>query len=310
MKGLILIPDLYKNKPIVLGRYMYLFNLIKEKMGFDIIFTNDYDIHKIQADVVMVFKSPQKSTPDSMRSLVELPKDIKLITYYSDIHGDGQAYKKRVRLMMRRADKILCPYDYSFRNHWQEFLNKYEFFPQFFAPFSYYDSLKYNESPKMACLLSGDITKSYPLRQFILRNIEEYKKFIDYIPHPYSNEKPIFIGVDYVSKLNEYFCCVATASKYNYSVAKYFEIPAAGSLLLAESTPDLKRLGLIEGEHYVAITKGSFFEKVTHILKYPYRYEFIRQSGRKFVLENFSEFNRYNHFVKILKKLFMVDESC
>lgn len=58
----------------------------------------------------------------------------------------------------------------------------------------------------------------------------------------YQNKK--YTGADYYSWLSQYNAAVAAASPSNeYVLAKYFEIPAMGALLFAQSCTDLDKLG-------------------------------------------------------------------
>lgn len=303
MKGLLLIPKRFENNQLV-SRYFCLFNLIKDKLGFDVIFADDYDVNKIEYDIVTIFKSPQVATPNVMKSLTELPRNVKLIAYYTDIVGSDRLYLRNLEKMLIRADKILCSYDYAFKKRWNTYVNKYEFFPQFFAPFEYYKNLGVNAAPIMKCLLSGYINGSYPLRQYI--DTIKHKDVIK-LEHPgyesskFSTEHKF--SLNYADELHRHFCCVATSSVFNIVVSKYSEIPASGSLLLATYTPDLDKLGFIDGEHYVAVTKENFFEVLDDVLKNRDKYEQILHAGRKYVLENFSELNRFEQFKRIVEEL-------
>lgn len=308
MKGLILIPETFKDKAIPLSRYLHLFSLIMNKLNFDYLFTDDIDPNKIDADVVVTFKSPQKQYVDLMRSMRHLPKSKKLIGYHTDIHG-RETYKDFVKPMsklLERADKILCPYNYAFKKTWPEYSGKCEFFPHFYVPYEKCRGLKINTKPIMKCLLSGIIDKEYyPLREYIYKNKNAK---VDVLWHPLYqastgfilNSKEYKIDAGYIWELHKYFCCVATSSKVDYAVAKYFEIPFSGSLLLANYTPDLDRLGFVNGKHYVAITKENFFRVLDDVLGNPERYEQIRREGRDFVLNNFSILDRFAQFKNIL----------
>jgi len=302
MKGLILIPKIFYNTP-TLDRYWHLFFLIQKELGFDIVFADDYDIDKIDVDLVVIFKSPQKKISYVMQNLVNLPKDIKLIAYYTDITG-GELYTKNMEKLLVRADKILCSYDYAFKKRWDRYAYKYEFFPHFFATFEYYNSMKFNTLPMLKCLLSGAINKAYPLRMYVDSNINDN---LIKLNHPgyekLATSDKFKLDFDYGNELNKYFCCLATSSIYDYVVAKYFEIPASGSLLLANYTPDLDILGFVDGKNYLAVTKENFFEKLSDVLKNPDKYDQIRHDGRKFVLENFSELNRFDQFKRIVTEL-------
>jgi hypothetical protein len=142
----------------------------------------------------------------------------------------------------------------------------------------------------MRCLLSGSSNpKVYPLRSFIKKN---GGKLVDYKP-------PKYVGDSYAKLLNSYFCCATSSSIFNYAGSKYYEIPAAGSLLLANEISDLKRAGFIPNKHYVPINKTNVIKTISHCLKNPATYEHIRIEGMKFVHENHTLTNRMT-MLKIL----------
>lgn len=316
MNGLILIPNTFAKNYNSIGRYLNFFELLKNRMGFEIKICKDCNINSPEidkADVVIVFKSPEKSCPTIMESISELPKSKKLIVFFTDMHGGkmdrgnpkyNASFKNKMIKMLDRADKILCTYDYFFKKHWSQYEDKYEFFPQFITPLRYFNNLEINDKPIMKCLLSGALYPFYyPLRVWIHQQKSQH---IEMLVHPgYAARKgtEIKVGEEYVKELHKYFCGVTTSSILDYVVAKYFEIPAVGSLLLAEHTPDLDKIGFIENKHYVKINKDNFFTLLDNVLKNPDKYENIRKEGRKFVFENHTDEHRFEQLKKTIENL-------
>jgi len=314
MNGLILIPNTFAHSYAVIGMYLHFFGLFKDRMDFKIQVCKDCSIDSLEiqrADVIIVFKSPEKRNISVMSNMSNLPKSKKLIAIFADMHGGSNdignpksniPFRNKMIKMLDRADKILCPYDYFFKKHWPQYENKYEFFPQFITPLRYFNSLKINDKPIMKCILSGRLyLPFYPLRVWIDQQKSQY---VETLPYPGSvNKNNIKVGEDYVKELHKYFCGVTTPSILNYVVGKYFEIPAVGSLLLASYSPDLDRIGFVENKHYVKIDKDNFFTTLNNVLKNPEKYENIRKEGRKFVLENHTDENRFNQLKQIIKEL-------
>jgi len=310
-KGLILIPKFWRNKVIPLQRYKVLFEKIVNELNFDIDYRTDIDPNKIEADVVLVFRGPTKFRPYWMRGLQRLPKNIKLISYVTDIHdyndGNLEFFGELIRLF-ERSDVILCPYDHTFKNSFPQFTGKYEFFPSFFAPYKHCAEMKFNNSPIMKCLLSGSTSWVHELRDYIRKNMDER---IDLLLHPlykrrYGQMNDNFkADTDYLDHLNKYFCCVTCPLIYEYSVGKYFEIPSTGSLLVAKPTPDLKKkeIGLIGGEHYVPVNIDNFFDKLDEVLNNKKKYDEMRYNTKEMVLRRHSELNRFDQFCDILEEL-------
>jgi spore maturation protein CgeB len=54
---------------------------------------------------------------------------------------------------------------------------------------------------------------------------------------------------------------------YRFTVMKYFEIPACGTLLFAEPTDAMAALGFRDGENWVAVTAADFRERFHYYLR-------------------------------------------
>jgi len=69
-------------------------------------------------------------------------------------------------------------------------------------------------------------------------------------------------------KINNYRAAFTDSSVFKYVVAKYFEIPATGALLLADDSVSvaLEQLGFVEHEHYVPVSEETLEEKIRFVL--------------------------------------------
>lgn len=129
-------------------------------------------------------------------------------------------------------------------------------------------NVKFNTAPKNKILLSGAIGSLYPVRKLIKKYFEHNKGKIDYKKHPHYNN----IDKQYPSLLNKYVGCVTDCLVLNYTISKYFEIPATGSLLLAkipESGPysdDISKLGFIDGVNFMSIDETNYIERIDYVL--------------------------------------------
>ncbi|OPX39478.1 MAG: hypothetical protein B1H11_02960 [Desulfobacteraceae bacterium 4484_190.1] len=320
MSGLIIIPKIYTKSYISIGRYLSLFNLIRDEYGFRIIFEDDYDPANITEDIVIVLKSPNKHYPYLMKSIRELPKGKKLITYVTDLHEQPELQKSfkytefhiSMKKMFERSDKILCPYDYAFNTLWPEFVEKYEFFPHFLPDYEYFKNVQTNRTPIIKCLVSGAISvfpDYYPLRKYIAsRNNDN----ITILKHPgyFRQDEEMLksggkIGIEYYNEINKYYCALATSSTLHYVVAKYLEIPATGSLLMANYTYDLDKMGIKKNEHYVEISKDNFFDVLDEVLSNTAKYDKIRENAKTYIFKHFNIRNRFDQFKKILEEMSM-----
>lgn len=105
--------------------------------------------------------------------------------------------------------------------------------------------------------------EKYPFRRMVRTWMEEQKqlKFI---------RKSRFGGHDalrFNEALNKTRSAFSCASAMHYTLMKYFEIPASGTLLFGETTPELEALGFVDAEHYVAVTPENYQERMLYYLK-------------------------------------------
>ncbi len=131
----------------------------------------------------------------------------------------------------------------------------------------------YNERPENAILLSGAIDDSYPLRQKMKRLREQQSYPISLHRHPgyhcqHDYNASRSVGRSYAEEINRHRAAFTDCLKFRYVVAKYFEIPATGALLLADGavSAPLKELGFISGQHYISVTGDDMEEKVRYVL--------------------------------------------
>jgi len=300
-KGMIIIPEFYLTRHT--DNYKVLLRGISKEYRWPLVYTDYPDIPS-NVEVVIVFAVPQRNRPGVMENLWKLRKKVKLIGYVQDIYlwsayfQDSKEYKEQLFRMFDRYDLILSPLDEKFREWYPEYVDKFFYFPQFFAPHKRYGVLGFNKRPKMRCLLSGNMDPNvYPLRGFLARHRD--KAMLDCRYSRYRVEDR------YAQMLHSYFCCVATSSIFNLVVKKYFEIPATGSLLLANRVPDLDKLSFVPYKHYIPIAMDGAESAVLQIrraLNKPEHYEHIRRKGAKFVRTIHSVRNRFDQLKQIIEE--------
>lgn len=99
--------------------------------------------------------------------------------------------------------------------------------------------------------------------------------------------------------LNQCRSAFTCASSFGYTLMKYFEIPATGTLLFAEKTDLYGSLGFIDGKHYVAIRPDNFADEINLYLSKEYS-EIANQiafDGMHFVLKNHTWEKRITDFI-------------
>lgn len=300
MRGLIIIPKFYEKlwQPAfksTMGVMAPLWYEIQKRFGFEIRFADKVDVTS-DVDVVLTWAVPYHNRPGLIPGLLDLNINTKLIMWSGDLqcYGNKECLENKLRVF-ERCDLIISQTNEYFTKTYPQYVFKNKIMLHFFSPHYRYVQLPFNNTPIMKCLLSGSRNSGvYTFREFI---INSRCKEVDYRP-------PHFVGDNYAKLLHSYFCGVATSSIFNYVLAKYFEIPATGSLLLADETEDLKISGLVPYKHYVPITKDDVFIKISECLRNPDDYNGIRKEGMNFVRKNHSVINRVDQFEKILSKLF------
>ena len=70
--------------------------------------------------------------------------------------------------------------------------------------------------------------------------------------------------------LNHCKSAFTCSSTFDYTLMKYFEIPASGALLFAEKTILYEQLGFEDGVHYIAINSSDYKDKISTYLSKNY----------------------------------------
>jgi Glycosyl transferases group 1 len=151
-----------------------------------------------------------------------------------------------------------------------------------------------NEKPERAVFLSGAMTGHYPLRRQMKALSEESRLPIILFDHPgyhceFDHESDERVGRGYAKNIARHLAAFTDGLIYNYLVAKFFEIPAAGALLLGEERMQgaLARLGFRDGIHYLAVGPENLKPRIEEALDPSNRkvIDEIRRQGQKLVLE-------------------------
>jgi len=294
-------------------RFKIFFDMVADEFGFNIASMDTYkSIKRITEGMDLVFGFAwEQRYRKAMEAAITLDKNIKFILYMHDVHWAYELRREGTTKLLQRADLILVPYYGYFKRMWPQFVEKTIFFPHFFASHDRYCKLEYNKTPKMKCLLTGNIKSDrYPIRWAVkeaVLNDKEMKNLVDILRHPRHIKTQHWTREEggerekYAKTMNEYFCVVTDSSTWDLLLTKYFEIPATGALLLADKPDDGREAGLIPWKHYVPITKEQVVSQIKDCLKNPEKYEEIRREGMEFVRANHSVNNRFNQIKKILR---------
>ncbi|MCF2857426.1 glycosyltransferase [Pseudoalteromonas sp. SMS1] len=132
-------------------------------------------------------------------------------------------------------------------------------------------------------------TEVYDLRQWSFETGELVS--FDYAGS--GNQK--FTGNAYYNWLSTFDACVVGMSSialYNYTVAKFFEVPSQGILLFAFPTVDIEAFGFEDGVNCVFVNKDDFHEKLRAFKEQPELYIDIRKKGLKLIRDHHTVRNR------------------
>jgi hypothetical protein len=192
--------------------------------------------------------------------------------FCDDLHGGDEHSEDEMVQAFSMFDTILSTYGYVFDRFYPGLskTKRVVWIPHSASP----DFLiAFNEEAVNAIFLSGVIDDHYPLRKRMKALCDKASYPIQFHQHPgyrcdFDHETNTGIGRGYAKRINTYRTAFTDSSKYRYSVAKYFEIPATGALLLADGAvgEPLKTIGLVEGVHYIGVSDADLEEKIEYTL--------------------------------------------
>lgn len=205
----------------------------------------------------------------------------------------GEASERDARLhAFFGSDNILASYAYVFDEFYPELRNRktatwipHAASPDFVQPF--------NDRPQNAILLSGFIGSLYPLRMRMKELQQQGRYAIVRHEHPgygrsYDYENDARVGRGYARTIHRFRAGFTDALTYRYVVAKHFEIPATGALLVADGvvSEPLRQLGFVENVHYVPVSAENLEERIQYVLAEDNRaaIDEIRRRGQQLVL--------------------------
>lgn len=149
-----------------------------------------------------------------------------------------------------------------------------------------------HDQPRPIVLVSGAMYQCYPLR-LAMRDLAMRRADLAVVhEHPgyscsFDYERDARVGRSFAETMRGCLAAFTDALVYHYIVAKHFEIPATGALLLADRAvaPQLAELGFADGEHYVSVTRAELEPVVERILDPRNREEIdaIRRRGHALI---------------------------
>jgi hypothetical protein len=217
--------------------------------------------------------------------------DCRKFVFADDLHWFDEPTRQKKCLGFALSDAVLATYGYQWDHHYPEFggTKRVVWTPHAASPDF---MLPYNAGAQNFIMLSGAMTYHYPLRQQMKHLHDRASYAIVYQPHPgyytgYDYQTDENVGSGFARTLNSYRTAFTDSLVYRYVVAKYFEIPATGALLLAEDavSEQLSQLGFIKYQHYIPVSKENLEEQIQFVLDERNHEELdqIRRAGQDLV---------------------------
>ncbi|AYV85718.1 MAG: hypothetical protein Satyrvirus33_8 [Satyrvirus sp.] len=217
--------------------------------------------------------------------------------YVDDLHQENSKVKAYRNMVFEKFEYVFSTYAYTISKFFPTIPpNKVVWFPHFIKNKFY---VEFNDNPVRRISLTGIVEKNvYPFRYHIFKLSTKYS--INVLQHP-SYKKPIhtYYGHDYIKYLSKYVASITCCSteKTPYVIAKFFEIPASGSLLMAYDEfvkEPLKQLGFVDGENYLSVNYDNIIDKISFVMDPNNTEEVnrIRRNGYDFVWKNHTLLDR------------------
>jgi hypothetical protein len=198
--------------------------------------------------------------------------NFRVAIFCEDLHWFHPEMRATKMLAMAVADVILASYAPVFERFFPEVaaVKRIVWVPHAASPEF---MLPLNNIAENVIFLSGMINHHYPLRQRLKALAEETEFHVVEHPHPgyectHNHETSGVVGAGYARRINASRAAFTDASNFNYLLAKFFEIPATGSLLLADAAveKELSQLGFCQRVHYVPVSEATLERELRYVL--------------------------------------------
>jgi hypothetical protein len=222
--------------------------------------------------------------------------DIPIILGLEDLHGYVPGFLDEV---FGRID-VKAIFTKYYTPYLSRYGKKYEV-PLFHWPHCAGDIHKdYGLKKEWGALHIGTMGGDYKLRSQIYETLYDKPYFRRIERQPNALGPSAWpIGEDYARELNKAKIVFNCSSRYQYVVAKFFEIPACRSLMICDYPPDLDRLGFIPDLHYVPVYPAVGIEKtVDYWLRNDKKRQEVTDAGYEYIHKEHMAENRAEEFIQ------------
>ncbi len=228
---------------------------------------------------------------------VKIPKG----ALYWDIHREQKELREFVR--KNNLDLVFSFYRDTFTDWFPDLISKFRWLPNYVNIEIFKD---YGLKKDIDFLLMGALSeKIYPLRAEIANEMAGMKGFVHH-EHPgyrdFSPEEGKLVGESFAREISRAKIFFTDHSRFRYPIAKYFEVPACNTLLLASGSQELRDLGFIDGVTFVEIKQYNYLEKAKYYLEHEDKRKKIANRGYEMVRRSHSTVVRARQFVNCLRR--------
>ncbi|MCR8632482.1 GT-D fold domain-containing glycosyltransferase [Paenibacillus radicis (ex Xue et al. 2023)] len=257
-----------------------------------------YD-HEFTPDFIF-FDDVMLNKPLHGLKYVNIPKGV----LYWDLQKDQKKFRRFV--YENDIDLIFSFHRDAFIDNFPELLNKFRWLPHHVNIQQFKD---YDLNRKIDFLLMGAVNEDYyPLRHTISTEMKGYPGFVHH-PHPgyrdydrdEDDEAESLVGEYFAREINKAKMFFTDDSIYRLPNAKYFEVPACRTLLLANGSKELRDLGFIDGETFVEVNEENYLEKALYYLEHEEERTAIAERGYQMVRKKHSTTNRVLKFINYIR---------
>lgn len=252
-------------------------------------------------------------------------RDYKVACYLSDLHSRGGAKikndpEKHIELINRVGyDAVFLKYEeiHSFNLDPHIFMNELE--PHvFFLPWSVdTEEFKPKRTKRWDIAFIGTVRgRVYPFRAILERDLSDFCRqrnlrilfskragnLTSFTNQQLYNHPDYYFGPRYADALSKTSFFVFGCSIFRYPLVKYFESSASGCVAVANEPSSAEKLGFVDGETYVSVTKENWKSKLDYYLEHPEEANNIAINARKLILERHTHEIRAKQFVKCLRE--------
>ena len=233
---------------------------------------------------------------------VNIPKGV--------LYWDVQTTQNKFRSFVwkNNIDLVFSFYRDAFLRFFPEFATRLRWLPNHVYTEEFKD---YGLDKDIDFLLMGALSdKVYPLRTRIAREMAGMKGFVHHQHPGYRDfllqEEPLkLVGESFAREINRTKIFFTCDSIFGFPIAKYFEVPACNTLLLASGSQELRDLGFIDQENFVEINQNNYLEKAYYYLENEAERLEIAKRGSEMVRQKHSTAARALQFVSYVKQFIL-----